>query len=140
MPHAVRFGGAAVSPSRPLAHAVMAVRGRGVRWCDHSGRLAGVVLVDVGALTLHRGRPKAHHAVMLNEPPGALVSGRNVPLLFGELVTPPIGSSSHGSSMRSGALTAPASCPIVVLLALYFVVVLLIGDPPRGPHRSATPT
>ena len=29
MPHAVRFGGAAVRPSRPLSHAVMSVRARG---------------------------------------------------------------------------------------------------------------
>jgi len=38
---------------------------------------------------------------MLDEPPGASGFGRIVPLLlFDELVTPPAGSSSHGSSMR----------------------------------------
>jgi len=60
---------------------------------------------------------------MLNEPPGALVSGHNVPLLlFDELVTPPTGSSSHGSSMRSRARCRSGVVPIAVLLALYFAV------------------
>jgi len=38
---------------------------------------------------------------MLDEPPGAFLSGRNVPLLFDELVTPPAGSSSHRVSVPS---------------------------------------
>jgi len=133
MPHAVRFGGAAVSPSRPLSHAVMSVRSRGVRRPDPpAGRLAGVVLVDVGARTLHRGRPKAHHAVMLNEPPGAFLSGRNDPLLFDELMTPPTGSTSHGSSMRSGAPQrhAPSWC---------YSPLLRGGATHRRPNRRTSP-